>query len=381
MSYLDPEPGLEAKARWHVALPSGGGVITTTSSGCIVSSGATLTAFSQDGLVQWQSAITGHVAEGGSVVTHDGDGQFAQIENGQILLRDLQTGVIELAFPAARGSLLTLCPWDAWVYTTAAIGGIAAVHVIGRAGESLWSIALDGPEPLYTRPLALADVIVIERRGLLWAYDSAGQVRWVVDAQGLRAPTSDDERRKPEAGVRLNAAPATVDKDSAVISLERSNGRGLYLLDAAASTLVPVAVPSPAQRPFVVLADTPSLYRIAGLGAQVDLAQMDWRFPIVCMAPDGAVVWQHLLTAKALTLDAAPRGNLIATTSPTYKRWRDYSEWYDMSRECFVRCIAPDGSARWTWHGHGPLTHLSEVSADGTVYVGCDGELWALPVS
>jgi outer membrane protein assembly factor BamB len=107
---------------------------------------------------------------------------------------------------------------------------------------------------------------------------------------------------------------------------------------------------------------------------------MDWRYPVVCLAPGGALVWQHRLPAPAITLAATPDGGVIAAASASAQRWHDYQRWYDLSAETFVRCLGPDGQARWTWNAHGPLTHQPVVGPDGIVYVGSEQRLHALRV-
>jgi hypothetical protein len=113
----------------------------------------------------------------------------------------------------------------------------------------------------------------------------------------------------------------------------------------------------------------------------VEVGPMRWEYPVVAIEPDGIRAWEHRLPARASHVTPAPGGQLIVTASPSRKRWNDYHQWCDLSAETFVRSVGPDGAERWTWYAPGPVTHLPVVSPSGTVYVGCDKRLWALPTA
>jgi hypothetical protein len=242
-------------------------------------------------------------------------------------------------------------------------------------------VPLDDSAPLVCEPFALGDVVVFGRHGALWAFDRNGEARWVADLRGVHPPSSEDDSprlpEEPQAALRLEDAPARLDEERVVVELSWYTGRGLYRLDGGAHELAPVAVPSPALPPFAALPRPPTEYRIVGTGPNVEVARLEWEYPVVAIEPGGVLAWEHRLPAPALSLVSTPGGNLIAAASPSFKRWSDYHEWYDLSAEMFVRCLGPDGRALWTWYAPGPLTHLPVVSATGIVYVGCDNRLWA----
>jgi hypothetical protein len=374
----EPVPGTDVAPLWSAPMPGGGGLLTLLpSGGCIASTSASLLAYRPDGRLRWEAAAVARVFGGEPAVTPDG--ALVRIEDGSVITRALLTGEVLGSFAAPLGSGIGLAPWGDLIYSQAAPGGTAAVRCVTRTGVDRWSVSLDGPAALTIRPLVLGDVVVVNRRGALWALDQAGRSPWLADNHGVRAPEPEDNHRRaatdPNGGVELHAAPARLDAGRALVALEWFAGDGLYLLDGVTPRLTPVTAPGAA--PYAVLPHAPTEYRIAGLGPQIEVRRMDWRYPIVSFEPDGRRLWEHPLPAKAIALAPAPGGNLIAAASPTATRWRDYQQWYDLSGETFVRCIGPDGTARWTWHAPGPLTHLPVVGPDGVVYVGCDQRLWA----
>lgn len=320
----------------------------------------------------------------GSTLIGMSGGEFVRIEDDSIVARALDTGRITGSFPAPRASQLSLAPWGDLLYSRTAPWDTATVYCVGRTGSPRWSVAIDDSPPSLDAPLALANVVVIPRRGMLWAYDHAGQSQWVADHNGIREPRPTDEQRKPnivhpEGGIELFDAPARLDSTRAVVALQSYHSTGLYLLDGVTARLTPLGGSTRTNRPFTVLPHPPTEFRIAEFAEQIAVGDMDWRYLVVSTEPDGRRLWEHRLPAEPIQLDAAPGGNLIATATATARRWRDYGPYYSetLGRETFVRCINPDGTARWTWHAHGPITHPPVIDSDGTVYVGAEQRLWA----
>jgi hypothetical protein len=380
----EPTSGIDAAALWSAPLPSGGGLLTPVpSGGCIASTATSVSAYAPDGRRMWEAPTQGGVFGGEPILTSDG--AFVRIEDSSMVVRALDTGELVALSPAMLGSGLCLAPWGDLLYSQAAPGGTAAVHCVTRTGHCRWSVPLDGSAPLRYEPFGLGEVIVLGHRGALWAFDRQGETSWVADLDGVRPVGPEDDAPRPtegpEAGVHIHAGPVRVDADRVVLELVKHSDRGLYLLDGTAARLTPVAAPSPALPPYAVLPWPRTEYRLVGLGPQVEVAQMRWEYPVVAMEPGGALVWEHRLAARADVLVAAPGGNLIVAASPSVKRWHDYSRWYDLSAQTFVRCLGPDGAVRWTWHPPGPITHFPVVGPDATVLVGCGERLWAFAVS
>jgi hypothetical protein len=363
---------------WSVQLQPGVGMLAISpDDGCIVSSPGVLAAYTSAGKLLWETAVVGHPAKDYPIVTKDGS--LLRFEDDALVTRSLHSGQITSSFAAPLGSLLSLTPWGDLVFTQPAASGTAAVRCVTRSGAPCWSISLERPAPLFTRPIGIGDVVVIERRGALWAVDRAGHWAWVADRNGLRTPSAEDENEPSAAnsGDSVRDAALRIDDQRVVVCLEGHHGSGLYMLDARVPSITALAVPCPAQPPFQVLPHETTQYRFVGLGPQIDLGQMNYRFPVVCIEPGGRQLWSHPLEAKAIALRVAPQGALIATANPTAKRWRDYSAYYDLARETFVCCIPADGSERWIVHSKTPWTHLPVVSAGGTVYVASNQQLLA----
>lgn len=380
----EQEPGADAAPLWSSPLPAAGGVLSLLpSGGCLVTTATSTLAFGRDGSPRWSAALSGEIF--GSTLIATSDGEFVRIEDGSIVTRALDTGRISGSFPAPQASFLRLAPWGDLLYSRRQSGDTPSVYCVGRTGSPRWSVAIDDMPPPVDAPLALGDVVVIARRGRLWAYDQTGQSVWVADQDGVREPRPADEQRRPadpfdpEHGTELFAVPARLDSGRAVVALRSYDSIGLYLLDGVAARLTPLGGAIRPYQPFTVLPHPPTEFRIAQFAGQITVGDMDWRYLVVSYDPDGRRLWEHRLPAEPIQLDAAPGGNLIATATASATRWRDYEPYYSVTlvRETFLRCISPDGTARWTWHAHGPITHLPVVASDGTVYVGAEQRLWA----
>jgi len=374
--------GVVANPVWSVPLATrGGGILTVNpQDGCIATLAEWVVAVRSNGDVAWQTQTLGRGSGGEPVISQ---GAFLRIEAAFLISRDLSTGGTIASFPAPLSSGLSVAPWGDLLYSQADPHGVGVLHCVDRNGLNRWSVPLDGSGPLIYQPTLLGGLVVVDRRGLLWAYDRDGGARWVADRDGVRHPRPEDDASRPtngpDAGIRFATLPAPIDTDRAVVYLDWYSGRGLYLLDASAPALTQVAVASPSLPPYVTVPGAEAGYRIVGLGGRVEVAEHEWEYPVVAMEPDGRRLWEHLFPAKPRGLMSAPDGGVVVALSPTIKRWRDYHKWYDLSGETFVRYLNPDGTARWTWHLPGPLTHEPVVGADGIVYVGSEGRLWALP--
>jgi outer membrane protein assembly factor BamB len=309
------------------------------------------------------------------------DGTFVRIEGDVIVTRDLGTGNVIGSTPAPSASGLCLAPWGDLLYSQADPDGNSALQCVTRAGRYRWSVPIKDPAPLIYEPFPLGDVVVAERSGALWAFDRNGETPWLADLDGVHPGHPAHTVPRAAAGlgpaVTLRAAPARLDENRAIVELSWHSGRGLYLLDGAKARLTPVAVPSPARRPYTVLRRSPDDYRIAGLGSQVEVGHLRWEHPVVAIGPTGAPAWEHRLETQATALTPAPDGSVIVAASPTAQRWNDYRHWYDLTAEMFIRCLDFEGTQRWVWHPPAPVLHRPVVSQDGTVYIGSDNRLWA----
>ncbi|MBO0808069.1 MAG: hypothetical protein J2P32_07185 [Actinobacteria bacterium] len=370
---------------WSLPLPFGGGHIEVMpSGGYVVSAGATISVFDQVWRLRWSAAYTGPFTGETTVVAPDG--AMIRIENETIVTRSPEIGQVVGAVPVPLGSHLHLAPWGDLLYSQAAAppgtGQIpSSLCCVDRTGRFRWSVTLDRAGPLVYGPIPLGDMVIVPRRGLLWAYDHAGQSQWVADDRGIREPRAEDEYRRPafsepgSGGVTLVHEPVLLDADRMLIGLRSPGRAGLYLLDGAIPRITGIS--APVGRPVTVVPGSSTEFRVVGLGRRFEVSRMDWRYPIRCFESDGRELWEHRLPTEPIHLSAAPNGNFITAASATATRWEKYGQWFDLSQETFVRCLNPDGTERWTWRASGPITQEPAIGADGTIYVGAERKLWA----
>ncbi|MGN9913734.1 outer membrane protein assembly factor BamB family protein [Phytohabitans sp. LJ34] len=375
-------PGTSVSPLWVAELPGpgGGGLIALPSGGCVVSMPESLLAFTAGGEQMWRaSAPRRHYSEGRAMVVAP-EGALIRMENGTVVTRELRTGEAYATFPAPRGQLPSLTPWGDLAYWVI-VPGQATLHCVTRAGQPRWSVDFHDRAIGTHEPLPVGDVIVVDRNGVLWAFDRDGQVRWLADPAGVRAPSPDDWTPRPAgSGYEMSARPMRLDRDRALVELQSYTQHGIYLLDGASPGITPVAVPTPARAPFVLLPAPPGVHRMAGLGGQVQVGPMKLEYQVVAFESGEGCVWEHRMPAEAAALEPAPDGGVVAMAQPSSTVWRDYRQWYDMSDQTLVRSIDPEGRTRWSWHAHTPITHGPLVTPDGLVYVGCAERLWAFPV-
>jgi hypothetical protein len=376
-------PGTSIAPLWTAVLPGtgGGGLIPLPSGGCVVTMPESLLAFTTAGEQMWQAPAARRQYNAGRAIINAPEGALILMEDRNVVTRDLRTGEVSGTFPAPGGQRLSLTPWGDLAYWVITLGR-DTLHCVSRSGQPRWSVDFDDSTVILYEPLSVGDVIVVSRNGALWAFGQDGQVRWLADPAGIRSPGPDDRTPRPaDSGFELSWLPMPVDRDRALVELRSYTQRGIYLLDGASPRITPVAVPTPARRPFVLLSTRPGAYRMAGLGGQVEVGQMVWEYTVVAFESGEERVWEHRMPADAVYLEPAPDGGVVATANPSTTVWRDYSQWYDMSPQTLVRSIDPEGGTRWSWHAHTRITHGPLVTADGLVYVGCAERLWAFPVA
>ena len=380
---VEQDPGDAVSPLWSLPLSADGADLSLLpGGGFLVTSATSAAAFGRDGTARWETPISGGPFSG--TLTDLEDGHIARIEGDSVVTRTMDAGLKSGSFPTPGASNLSLAPWGDLLYSAISPNGTASVYCVDPAGSPRWSVPVDDMM-LIDAPFALGDRVVIARRGMLWAYDRSGQSRWVADQDGIREPRPIDDRprprshRDPEHGTSLFDDPVPIDFERVAVGLQSYSRTGWYLLDAGAVRLTRLGGQDQLWRPFAVLPHPPTEFRIAWWAGKITVSTLQWRYLIVSSEPDGRRLWEHRLPAEPIQLAAAPGGHLIAAATATAKRWRDYGPYYkDLSDETFVRCIGPDGTARWTWHANGPITHPPVVDSDGTIYVGAEQKIWAL---
>jgi hypothetical protein len=213
------------------------------------------------------------------------------------------------------------------------------------------------------------DRIVVASRTLVRGYDLAGGHLWTADRNGFRADPAD---LSPGPG-RLAGRPATLPDGRLVAELSEPMSRGFYVFDPGARRVDRVSPPvGGLHRPLVAMPEN----RLVLLGpTERDAVEVWWTVIMVDLA--GVLLWSHKLAAEPLAL-LASGGRVVAVSSPSPERWRQYHPWQDLSDTLFVACIGPAGERLWTWHPPMPLTWQPAIADDGTVYVAAPERLWAL---
>jgi hypothetical protein len=66
--------------------------------------------------------------------------------------------------------------------------------------------------------------------------------------------------------------------------------------------------------------------------------------------------------------------------SPSFGRWEKYRHWpqYDLEKECFLRCLGPDGQELFTWYAPGPISEPLAIGLGGELLLVSEGQLWVI---
>jgi hypothetical protein len=131
--------------------------------------------------------------------------------------------------------------------------------------------------------------------------------------------------------------------------------------------------------PIGVIPDTGTGFRVAMQGRRYEVREMEWEWSLVLLDSAGNRLWEHRLPTEPTSVVPGADGTVIVSSTLTRKRWEDYHKWQDLSKDNYVRCLAPDGTARWTWYAPAWLSHLPRIGSDGFLYTGSAGRMWILP--
>jgi hypothetical protein len=358
--------------RWVAELPqAGGGSLDIVAGGLLVAGPEWTSVLTAEGRPRWTAPAA---ARAGDWPVALDDATVARIEEGAVVIRDGAGGDVLSRWPAARSSLLTAAPWGDVLLLHIADDLRQAVRCVTRAGSERWSVPLGAGQPRPALPFfPVADVVVVVRDGLLWAYDRDGRPRWAADRAGV---WSADERPAAPDAVAVDGV-TRIDAGRVLAEVTGAEGAALVEIDGRGPALRMVAEPA-VLRPQLAVAPGADGYRVAGYLGQVDAGHMEYVYPVRMLGSDGTTIWDHRLPARGRSLASTPDGGVVAGASPTARVWREYGAWQDLSRQTFARLIGPAGAEVWTWYAPGLISHAPLAGPGGAVYVGSEGRLFAL---
>ncbi|MCU1644312.1 MAG: hypothetical protein JWN03_4587 [Nocardia sp.] len=371
-SYRSPSPA------WSTALPPARVDLVplpAARGGVLVCSTESIAALSIHGNVVWREQAHRAAAVLPVLCREDA---VALVADETVVLRSIADGTILRTFTVAGCVRMSGAPWGDLVCLTIGDGGQVHLRCFEPTGRLRWTTPLHGTQALVYGLIAMAEVIVVEQHGALWAFDRDGRTPWVADINGVSDVVSIDRTR---VGTRINAEPCPVTSGRMLFELAGPNPPGLYVLDGISATLTPLAARSPIRRPYAVIPGGDSGHRIVGYGGRIEITPLEHEFVIEAIEWDTTTAWQCRMSAEPISLAAAPDGSVIVAASPTPEYWSKYHQFQDLRQQAFIRCVEPDGAVRWQWHPPGPLTHRPIPAPDGTVYVCSDNLLWALPLT
>jgi hypothetical protein len=360
-----------AQPLWSVELDqrpgSGGTLLTDGGGGCLVVTSESLTRYAPDGTRDWQVVPLGSVYE---PPVAGADGRISWVEGAQVVTRNPGDGEVLGSFTDANATELAWTPWGDLLYRAENPDGTATLRCRSVRGEEIWARSFRGTGPLVQHPASFGDVVLVHFDGKLRAFAQDGTERWTASRAGFQDTTE-------SADEQMWSFPVVLGPSRLLAGFEWPAGRGLYLVDTEAGEVTPFAADRAVLGPLAVLPGAE--FRLAMRGPRYEIREKEWEWSVVVLDSAGRLSWEHRLPADMKKLTAGRDGRLVIAGTPSRKRWESYHKWYDLSAESYVQSVGNDGRVEWTWPGPGPLTHLPVVGAGGTLYVGSEGKLWALP--
>ncbi|GIG00199.1 PQQ-binding-like beta-propeller repeat protein [Catellatospora citrea] len=353
---------------WSVDIPADDATLRTEDvDGCLLIAEAAATLVSPDGQIRWSRELGSH----GNWYPLVRDGLMHRIEDDRIVTRDLATGEPVASFDGGpRAHRLEFDPWGGFVFRHLIEDDQREVRRVGLDGELHWAVPLPDRMDGY-RLRAFGDLVVFDVNKLLYAYDRDAELQWAAWAwAGVRLDRPADEHHRIRALWQYDA-------DHLLARFEWYDGGGYFLVDAFGDSRSLITARQVSE-PLAVLPGVdggPTRLAMCGPSRQ---EQMIYTYPIWMIEGDRAV-WTHDMNVAPVTLTAGAAGSLIVSASPDQRRWDTYHWLRPLWHETYVRCLNPDGTTRWTWYAPGMITQHPDVGADGTVYVGAAGRLYALP--
>jgi outer membrane protein assembly factor BamB len=293
------------------------------------------------------------------------DGRVSRYEDGAVVTRD---GTATATAPAGGPALAALGD-----DLLCGAPGSPALRRIAPDGTVRWSVPLVAP--LSGAPVRTGDVVVAADGPLLRGYDPDGTPRWIAGELGFAPP---DAPPVTVADGMVRAAPLTLPDGSLVAQVTERYGYGFVRFAPADRTVAPLRPPVAIHGPVAAVALPGGGPALAALGPAEEVERGSWRWMVVLVDTSGTVLWSYRLGAEPAALVAAGAGGVAVVCSPPLGRWEKYHGWYDLTGECFVRCLGPQGGPLWTWYPPIPVPYRPAAGADGTIFVAGPGRLWAL---
>ncbi|GAA1643418.1 hypothetical protein GCM10009679_55590 [Saccharothrix algeriensis] len=362
----------DTAAIWSVELPyEDGSLYLDGADGCLIATQRELAAVTADGQVRWSHEVPFYRSREPLAR----DGRIYRIEDGHIVARDLATGLPVASIDVGADAFsLDFDPWGGFVFREEPHQGEGRLRSVTADGTPRWAVPMPHvADALHLR--LLGDLIVVDMDNRLRAYDRDGRLRWVSWPHLWL--TDPDPAEIPPAEKHDDVADL-LDYDGArlLTRWEWRNGGGYYLVDEFGRS-TPYITTRQVRPALAVLPSADGPPRLAVQGPH---RQEESGFTYTVWMVDGdRVTWTHELGVAPTRLRPGAGGTLLVSSTPTQRRWDTYHWLKTLWHETFVRCLAPDGSTRWTWYAPGVITLGPLARPDGVVLVAAGGRLYGLP--
>ncbi len=309
------------------------------------------------------------------------DGRLITWEKSNLAIRDQATGKPMGALPAG-GWTTPAITHDGHVVYRRYLGNKVHLQKVGLSGELVWS------RPLTRRsidpPLALPELIVIGDGSYCRAFNQQGVLQWRVNRNGFRLENGSTESK---AAIMAEGADEEVrtpivwlGHDLLLAGLSWSRGYGFYIFDIGAYTVRPLGVHLPLGEPLAVphLQSTGSCLVTVAWPEEDEYGSL--RSGVIMVDLQGNVLWTHRTAIKPHAIVADVMAKVFLACSPSFGRWEKYRHWpqYDLEKECFLRCLGPDGQELFTWYAPGPISEPLAIGLGGELLLVSEGQLWAI---
>ncbi|MEJ3743601.1 PQQ-binding-like beta-propeller repeat protein [Actinomycetes bacterium KLBMP 9797] len=356
---------------WAVDLPEAddGELVATADGGVVVSTRRFLAAVTPAGQVAW--LVDAGVGLLGSPVLLP-SGRVVRAEDGLLVTRDLATGASVGSVTATGLSAVAATPDGDLLIVARTPEREPVLRRLSPGGAVQWTRRLDDA---FASLVVAGDAVVVADRGALRGYDLSGAPRWFAGGHGFGLPPAPRRSAAPVARGPLVALPG----GRVLAELAEPDGYGWHVFDPGADTVTRVDSPVGMHHPVTAVpggAEDGGVL-LAAVGPAEEVEEGRQRSSVVLAELSGAVRWSHPVSAEPRALLPGGAGTVVVVCSPGLDRWQKYHHWYDLSGECFVRCVGAAGEQRWTWPAPVPLTYRAAASGD-TTYVAAPGRLWAL---
>lgn len=370
----------QGEALWSVPLPnrSASGIVVTHCGRVIVSSRRSLTAVDADGVVAWR--VKSERSMGHPVVL--GNGYILLVENRghEFVMREQASGAVVRSWPVNTSISLqpSLTPQGHILYNQyQPAEKCSLLAQVSLSGELLWSRRL--ARVLYDPPLVIDDLIIIRDGTYLRAYNTEGALQWIANRHGFQMADASNwsnlaTKQSDSSSDKIYTPLIWLGNHQVLAGFSWYSGRGLHIFDICQQSVRLFKPPQSTYLPAKKVLATP---RVPEKGLFV--VTVGWQKSTIMLDLAGNIIWQHRdPEGEAQTIIADAQGQVLVTSTVSWQIWDLYKEYYDLSKQSFLRGFAPDGEILFTWYAPGPISSPLALGKAGETYLVSDGRLWAI---